>query len=146
MSRSTEPQAQDDSCFIDPSASLWLDLDGAPPQRSGKPHQIEVKAELGFAEEQSLKASLYRAMRGADDEQGGQERQVVVDVKRHAIDTVRTWVIAWTLTGAGGKPMDVTRDAIEHLRPVFSDAIVAALDRHIEQVEAGKAVLSGTAS
>jgi hypothetical protein len=50
------------------------------------------------------------------------------------------------LTGKNGKAIDVSRSAIEHLRPVFSDGITEALSAHIDAVEAAKKALSGTAS
>lgn len=131
-------KSQDDAFFIDPTATARLQL--ALPGD----HWIEVKRELSFAEDQALKASMYRALRGAT-EGGREEAQVVVDVKRHAIETFVTWIVDWSLTRAG-KRVEVSRSAIEVLRAPVADAIATALGEHIEAVESEKKGPSATAS
>lgn len=125
--------------FIDPGETVRLALD-LPGD-----HWIEVKRELGFGEEAALQGAMMRRW-GMDDPADGKNGKVraeqtgiSVDLERFAVLRIKTWVVDWSARGPNGKTIEVSMAAIKNLRPLFSEAITVALDKHVEEVEAGKA-------
>lgn len=130
----------DESCFIDPDETVTL------PLGIGQ-HAITVKRELGFGEEQALAGSMMGGFKAKGDKAAKtQEAEMGVDLKKFAVERFHTWIVAWTLTGKGGKPIPVSRGAIENLRGPFAEAIDRVLDEHIGELEEAKKALAGTST
>lgn len=130
----------DESCFIDPTETVTLPLGIAH-------HAITVKRELGFGEEQAMNSAMVGGFKAKDLKKGeASAAEMGVDLKKYAIERFATWVVGWTLTGKGGKPIEVSRSAIENLRGAYADAIDRVLDEHIAALENAKKVPAGAST
>lgn len=103
---------------------------------------ISVRAELSYGQQRRLATAALTGVPDALAEQGGGER-LSVDWARFEIERLATWLLDWSFTDADGDHVVVSRQAIEALSPEAAAEVNAALDRHIEGLEAKKGGTSG---
>jgi hypothetical protein len=96
---------------------------------------IEVKERLTYKERQQLSGAMFRSVKGAADDQ-----EMGVDFARYAILRLKTWLVDWSFRDKEDKPVPLSSAAIENLDPADADEIGEALDKHIAELEAAKAV------
>lgn len=116
------------SCFVLPDTKR-LDL--------GDDLWVEVKETLTYGEEQRLASiSLTTVNFAANREEG--ETEIGLDMQRHAIERLVTWVVDWNFSDHTGKTVPVSRTAIQNLHPAIAKRLTDALDAHVAEVERGK--------
>jgi hypothetical protein len=99
---------------------------------------ILVRQELSYGQQRRLATA---GLVGVPEvlAQTGQGRQLSVDWAAFDIARLVAWVMDWSFRDADGEPVVVSREAIEALEPATAAELNAALDRHIEGLEAKKA-------
>ena len=99
---------------------------------------LEVRDELSFGRQQKLASAGVGGMRGFD---GGDMANVrmELDLAAFEIQRILAWVTEWSFRDGGGRPVDLTREAVENLTPETAEEIKAALDAHVAAVEEKKA-------
>lgn len=104
---------------------------------------IEVKERLTYGEEQKLATASFTSVKYSQSKADDGDSEIGLDMKRHALHRIHTWVVDWNLEGENGKRVDLSMAAIENLHPDVADEINAVLDEHIKAQEgkaAGKAI------
>ena len=99
---------------------------------------VLVHAELTYGQQRRLAAAGHPREPGVLAEQG-QGKGLTVDLAAYDIERLVTWVMDWSFTDGDGRPVLVSREAIEGLTPETAQEIGAALDAHVEALEAKKA-------
>jgi hypothetical protein len=120
--------------FVVPDTeTLYLFPDEYPDMTAGP--QIEVKRKLTYLEEQMLNsASLTTVNFNANRAEDG-DTEIGLDMARHAILRLATWIVEWNLTDHTGKPMPLTRTNIQNLDPDTAREMVRVLDEHVASLE-----------
>ena len=95
---------------------------------------ILVRAELSYGQQRRLAASGLTGVDAAATE--GQ--RLKVDLAAYDIERLVTWVMDWSFRDDDGDRVPVSREAIEALHPDTAAEVGAALDAHIEALEAKK--------
>ena len=103
---------------------------------------VLVRAELTYGQQRRLAAS---GLTGIDASATAGER-LKVDLAAYDLERLCTWVMDWSFRDADGDRVTVSREAIEALHPDTAGEINAALDAHIEALEAKKAPPAKTAA
>lgn len=98
---------------------------------------IEVKTRLSHGEMTVVASSSVKAV------QSGGEVTMLVDANRLATARIDAWVTDWSFRDENDKPVAFSRDAILALDPDTAAEIDAALDKHVEALEMGKAPMNG---
>ena len=96
---------------------------------------VLVRAELTYGQQRRLAGA---GLTGIDATATAGER-LKVDLAAYDLERLCTWVMDWSLRDADGDRVTVSREAIEALHPDTAQEINAALDAHIEALEAKKA-------
>lgn len=99
---------------------------------------VLVRAELTYGQQRRLAAAGLSGVPGALAEQG-QGRGLTVDLAAYDLERLATWLLDWSFTDGDGDHIVLTRERIEALHPDTAQEINAALDAHIEALEAKKA-------
>jgi hypothetical protein len=99
---------------------------------------VLVHAELTYGQQRRLAAAGLSGVPAALAEQG-QGRGLTVDLAAYDIERLVTWVMDWSFKDGDGDRVLVSREAIEGLTPETAQEIGAALDAHVEALEAKKA-------
>ena len=99
---------------------------------------VLVRAELTYGQQRRLAAAGLSGVPGALAEQG-QGHGLTVDLAAYDLERLRTWLLDWSFTDGDGDHIVLTPERIEALHPDTAAAINAALDTHIEALEAKKA-------
>ena len=97
-----------------------------------------VRAELTYGQQRRLAAAGLSGVPGALAEQG-QGEGLTVDLAAYDLERLATWLMDWSFTDGDGDHIVLTRERIEALHPDTAEEINAALDAHIEALEAKKA-------
>ena len=103
---------------------------------------VLVRAELTYGQQRRLAAAGVTGVPDALAAQG-QGQRLSMDLAAFDIERLCTWVMDWSFTDEEGVRVDVSREAIEALHPDAAAEIQAALDAHIEALEAKKAPPAG---
>ena len=103
---------------------------------------VLVRAELTYGQQRRLAAS---GLTGIDAGATSGER-LKVDLAAYDLERLATWVMDWSFRDGDGDRVTVSREAIEALHPDTAQEINAALDAHIEALEAKKAPPAATAA
>lgn len=95
---------------------------------------IEVKEQLTYAEQQRLSGAMLRTVKTAagDNEMG-------VDFARYAVLRLQMYLTDWSFKGEDDKPVPLSPASIENLSQDAADEINGAIDRYLQEREAGKA-------
>jgi hypothetical protein len=101
---------------------------------------IEVKLRLSFGEEQRIQNAYLGRMRGMDN---AAEAEMGVDFERGQVERFFVWLTDWSFCDENDKSVAVSRDAIRALDPDVVAEMEAALDAHVEAINAGKAPPNG---
>jgi hypothetical protein len=96
---------------------------------------VLVRAELTYGQERRLATA---GLTGVDATATEGDR-LKVDLAAFELEKLATWLLDWSLVDADGERVLVSREAVEALHPDTAAEINAALDRHIEGLEAKKA-------
>ena len=96
---------------------------------------VLVRAELTYGQQRRLAAA---GLTGIDAAATTGDR-LKVDLAAFEIERLGTWLLDWSFTDGDGDHIVLTRERIEALHPDTAREINAALDRHIEALEAKKA-------
>ena len=102
---------------------------------------VLVRAELTYGQQRRLETS---GVVGIDPTAVARDR-LKYDPAAYEIERLATWVIDWSLKDGDGDRVTVSREAIEALHPDTAAEIHAALDRHVEALEAKKGSPAATA-
>lgn len=103
---------------------------------------VLVRAELSYGQQRRLAGA---GLTGIDASATAGER-LKVDLAAYDLERLATWVIDWSLRDGDGDRVTVSREAIEALHPDTAGEINAALDKHVEALEAKKAPPARTAA
>ena len=98
---------------------------------------VLVRAELSYGQQRRLTFAGLSGVPAALAEQD-QAPRLTMDMATYQLERLVTWVMDWSFVDADGQPVVVSREAIEALHPDTAAEIDAALDRHIEGLEAKK--------
>lgn len=101
---------------------------------------IEVKKRLTYGEQQRLNGA---AMAGKMSKDSPEEMELGMDWERFNLERLSLWLTDWSFQDQKGKPVKLSRSAISALDPDTVAEIDAALDRHIEELEAEKKARAG---
>ena len=96
---------------------------------------VLVRAELTYGQQRRLAAS---GLTGVDATVTSGDR-LKVDLAAYDLERLGTWLLDWSFTDGDGDHIILTRERIEALHPDTAGEINAALDTHIEALEAKKA-------
>jgi hypothetical protein len=99
---------------------------------------VLVRAELSYGQQRRLAASGLSGVPQALMEQGAGGEALSVDLASYDLARLAVWVLDWSLVDGDGERVLVSREAIEALHPDTAAEINAALDAHIEALEAKK--------
>lgn len=103
---------------------------------------IAVRRELTYGQQRRLAAAGLTGLPDALAAQG-QGARLSIDLATFDLERLCTWVLDWSLRDADGAAVVVSREAIEALHPDTAAEINAALDAHVEALEAKKAPAVG---
>ena len=103
---------------------------------------VLVRAELTYGQQRRLAGA---GLTGIDASATAGER-LKVDLAAYDLERLATWVMDWSFRDGDGDRVTVSREAIEALHPDTAAEINAALDAHIEALEAKKAPPAATAA
>lgn len=98
---------------------------------------IEVKERLTYGEQQRLASASLTSVQIKAGRSADADTEINLDMQRHAIERIRTWVVDWSFRDKNGKQVKITQKTIENLKPDIADEINAKLDEYIELIEAG---------
>lgn len=98
---------------------------------------VAVRAELTYGQQRRLAAAGLSGVPGALAEQG-QGRGLSVDLAAYDLERLATWLLDWSFKDGDGDHIILSRERIEALHPDTAAEINAALDNHIEALEAKK--------
>ena len=104
---------------------------------------VLVRAELTYGQQRRLAGA---GLTGIDASASGRASGLKVDLAAFDLERIATWVMDWSLRDGDGDRVTVSREAIEALHPDTAGEINAALDAHIEALEAKKAPPARTAA
>lgn len=96
---------------------------------------VLVHAELTYGQQRRLAAAGLSGVPGALAEAG---RGLTVDLAAYDIERLCTWLLDWSFRDEDGDHIVFTRERVEALHPDTAAEINAALDAHIEALEAKK--------
>ena len=102
---------------------------------------IEVKTRLSFGEEGDLSNAYIGKMTNLDN---AVDAGLGLDFARGQVERLAIWLTDWSFHDENDKPVKLTRDAIKNLDPDTVAEIDAALDAHVEAMEAAKKGTGGT--
>lgn len=97
---------------------------------------IEAKERLDFGEAQALAGA---GLRQSGSILSGQP-DVQLDLAAYKIARMVAYLVDWSFRDGDDRPVDVSREAIRALDPATAAEIEAALDAHIEALEANPTV------
>lgn len=99
---------------------------------------LEVRDELSFGRQQKLAGAGIGGLQGFD---GGDLSGVrmELDMAAFEIERVLAWVTEWSFRDGTGRPVELTRAAVENLNAETAEEIKAALDTHVAALEEKKA-------
>lgn len=104
------------------------------PDEGGN-YSIIVKEKLTYGEAQILQSASMTSVHFSADAQEG-ETEIGLDLKRHAILRMLTWINDWNLPDpVTGKTLPVNRATIENLDPDAAAEITRVLDEHVRSLE-----------
>jgi hypothetical protein len=103
---------------------------------------VLVHAELTYGQQRRLAAAALTGI----DEAATEGRRLRVDLAAYDLERLVTWVMDWSFRDSDGDRVAVSREAIEALHPDTAGELNAALDAHIEGLEAKKGPSSPTAA
>jgi hypothetical protein len=103
---------------------------------------VLVRAELSYGQQRRLAMAGVTGMPPALAGAAGEGR-LSVDWAAFEIERLVTWVMDWSFRDGDGDRVVVSREAIESLHPETAQEIAAALDAHVEALEAKKAPGAG---
>ena len=110
----------------------------------GENFYIVAKEKLTYGEAQILQSASMTSVHFSADAQEG-ETEIGLDLKRHAILRMLTWITDWNLPDPiTGKTLPVNKATIENLDPDAAAEITRVLDEHVKALE-GKAKTPTTA-
>jgi hypothetical protein len=100
---------------------------------------LEVRDELSLGRQQKLAGAGIGGLQGFD---GGDLANVrmELDLSAFEIQRILAWVTEWSFRDATGRPVALTREAVENLNAETAEEIKAALDEHVAAVEEKKAL------
>lgn len=98
---------------------------------------IEIKKELTVGEHRRYLASGFKRAASGGDE-------IEVDWGVRSLSLVEAYLVGWSARDKDGKPVSVTRQAIEKLASEDFDAIADAIRAHMEAHEAAKKAMRTT--
>jgi len=99
---------------------------------------VSVREELSHGQQRRL-ATVGLTGVPAVLAETGQAPQLSVDWAAFEVERLAVWLLDWSLVDDDGEPVVVSKEAIEALEPETAAELNAALDRHIEALEAKKA-------
>jgi len=99
---------------------------------------VLVRAELTYGQQRRLAGAGLTGVPDALAAQGQGER-LGIDLAAYDLERLCTWVMDWSFKDGDGDRVLVSREAIEGLTPETAQEIGAALDAHVEALEAKKA-------
>src|SRR6478735_688564 len=99
---------------------------------------LEVRDELSLGRQQKLAGAGIGGLQGFD---GGDLASVrmELDLSAFEIQRILAWVTEWSFRDGTGRPVALTREAVENLNAETAEEIKAALDEHVAAVEEKKA-------
>ena len=106
---------------------------------------VLVHAELTYGQQRRLAAAGVSGVPSTLVAQGEGE-PMRLDLAAYDLERLVTWVMDWSFTDEDGGTVLVSRQAIEALHPDTAAEINAALDRHIEALDAKKAPSAGASA
>lgn len=96
---------------------------------------IIVKEKLNYGEAQVLQAASMTSVHFNSDAQEG-ETEIGLDLKRHAILRMLTWINDWNLPDpVTGKTQPVNKHTVENLDPDVAAEITRVIDEHVRELE-----------
>lgn len=118
--------------FVEPTTTR-LDLG---QDDDGQPMWIEVKTELNYGEQQELAGLALRLQK--TDLGSDAAPSVEMDWAAYGLAKLKTWIVDWSFTDAQGKPVKVSRESVQRLRPWLAQACEKAIDEHAKSLETAK--------
>ena len=99
---------------------------------------VLVRAELTYGQQRRLSAA---GLSGVPDAlvQQGQGEALSLDLAAYDLERLCTWLMDWSFRDDDGDHVAVSRQTVEALHPDTAAEINAALDAHVEALEAKKA-------
>lgn len=98
---------------------------------------IRVKERLTYGESVRLQgAGAVDLLVNSGVDEAGQH--IGIDLAAFEMARITAWVVEWSFADERGKRVPVNRDTIESLDPDTAEEIKAAIDRHVEKLEAEK--------
>lgn len=123
--------------FVVPSE---MELPLFPAEGGG--YYIVVKEKLTYGEAQILQSASMTSVHFSADAREG-ETEIGLDLKRHAILRMLTWITDWNLPDPiTGKTLPVNKATIENLDPDAAAEITRVLDEHVKSLEGKDRTLS----
>ncbi len=114
---------------------------------------IDVRDELGIAEERALAEGSLRGISRASLLDGGSQKDqlVEIDLWAGAVRKILVYLVDWNVPDANGKTIEIKTeaqklDAIKALRPEFYRAIEARIDAHVAEQRQKKVPTPGAAT
>lgn len=124
--------------FIDPKDTIRLDI--------GDDQYIDIKKRLSAKEAKDVQAAGINSMRvktnAAEVPEEDREVNMGLDMGAMALTRAEKYIVGWSLSREG-KPVSVSREAIQSLTTDAFNAIDKALDTHIKAMDEEKKVKNG---
>ena len=122
-----------ENCFVEAGVTRYELSNG---------HWVEFKNELTYGEELALeqgvlqRAYLQEVIRSGG-KMGEEDMPIKFDVDVRAVVILRlfTWITDWSLTGADGKYVAISKSAIINLKRVVAEELRLLLDNHEAALE-----------
>jgi len=92
---------------------------------------IDIKKELNAGENRRVFARLVKDMRAGE--------KITLEPEQVGLTKIVEYLIGWSFTDQKGQPVEVSEGAIQNLDQESYTEIVAAIDKHEEQIEAERA-------
>lgn len=98
---------------------------------------VLIRRELSYGQQRRLTFAGLTGVPSALAEQG-QGQRLSMDMATYHVERLATWVVDWSFVDGDGRPVLVSREAIEALHPDTAAEVDAALDAYLEAQEAKK--------
>jgi hypothetical protein len=104
---------------------------------------VDIKVELGLAEQKRLESSPMTGIRHAAALAGGElnadDAEMGLDWGRFYLTKLEVYIVNWSLRDAKGQPVKVTPPAIQALRPEKAEEIMGALNAYLDSRDKARA-------
>lgn len=102
---------------------------------------VEVKKRLSYGEQSQLTGAGLTSMKMGDGKARG---DLGLDWPAYNVARIAVWVAEWSFRDKQDKPAKVTPSNIASLDAETADEILAAIDSHVEAMDAEKKARTGT--